>query len=270
MTTRGRNKKDPLPPVARPKEVNNNNDVFTGDCVNIDQLSEESRALFMLITNRFDATLRQLEIRMQQKDERIDKLERQMLLLQTENVKLGERLEDAESYERRDMIILSGKAIPVVSPGENVTEVALNTIKRDLKLNLKSDDILVSYRLGRKPLVQGTDNRSIMIKLRQYDLKENVIRAARRVKPDGLFLNENLTPNRSTILYGLRQAKRRHPSKITGCGSVNGRVFVWLSAAGTSGRGIKTFINSREKLASFLNDAVGEQLENLLSGEPLT
>ena len=39
------------------------------------------------------------------------------------------------------MLIMSGSAIPDVTPGENVSDLALNVIKRDLKQILKHDDL---------------------------------------------------------------------------------------------------------------------------------
>ena len=44
-----------------------------------------------------------------------------------------------------------------------------------------------------------------------------MLAAARRVKPDGLFLNESLTPQRQSISFALRNAKRQHPDIVSGC-----------------------------------------------------
>ena len=106
-----------------------------------------------------------------------------------------------------------------------------------------------------------------MIKFSQHGTKESVFRCAREKKPNGLFMSENLTPTRATILFSLRQAKRRHADKVNGCGSVNGRVFVWMNPPEPSGRRLRIFINSMDKLNTFLFETLGERADQLNIGQ---
>lgn len=103
-----------------------------------------------------------------------------------------------------------------------------------------------------------------MVKLRNREKKNDLVSSARKSKPEGLFLNENLTPSRSTILYALRRAKRLHSDKISGCGSFDGKVYVWLGSSRSSEKSSKVYVNSMMKLETILQQTIGVGLENLL------
>ena len=242
-----------------------NSDDNNNDMVALDLLTEDSQALYMLITDRFNATLLEIEKRMDAKDARIDSLERQVAVLKSDLSVMNDRLDNAESSERKDMLIMSGVSVPQYTEGENARGLVLGTIKQKMKLEFKSDDFLEVFRLGKKPVAQQPDKRSILMRLRNSEIKENLLGAARKVKPEGLYFNENLTATRSNILYTLRQAKRFHPEKISTCGSTNGRVYVMLQPTTPTTRRAKLFIGNRDKLEAFLSDTVCENVASLLS-----
>ena len=87
-----------------------------------------------------------------------------------------------------------------------------------------------------------------MLQLRGKADKKLIIDSFRSNRPPGLYANENLTQQRSSILYAVRQAKKKFPDKLLFCGSTEGRVFTWLRAESPNSRNIKLFVNDMEKL----------------------
>ena len=94
----------------------------------------------------------------------------------------------------------------------------------------------------------------ILLKVRSRDTKDQIIRNAKTVKPSKLFFNESLTPHRASLVYALRQAKKAHPGRVSACGSMDGRVYVWLKPPGGVGNDQKTFVDNREKLIRIFSD----------------
>lgn len=88
--------------------------------------------------------------------------------------------------------------------------------------------------------------------------------ACRTVKPQNIYINENLTPGRANILYTLRQAKKRFPGKLAACGSQDGRVYAWIKPKVATGKNTKVFINDKVKLETFCQDTFDVQVSQLL------
>ena len=87
---------------------------------------------------------------------------------------MEEKIDDADAYERRDTIILSGNDVPSVTHGEIVSDIVCGVVRDRLKLGMDVTDISAAHRLGPKPKSQGPDRRKIIVKLcrreRKYDL----------------------------------------------------------------------------------------------------
>ena len=105
-----------------------------------------------------------------------------------------------------------------------------------------------------------------MVKLVDGDLKGDILSSCRTAKPQDLFANDDLTPLKASILYALRQAKKRFPMKIGGCASRDGRVFAYLRPPNPSARDQRIFIDSMIKLEELctaeLNISSSELLGN--------
>ena len=82
---------------------------------------------------------------------------------------------------------------------------------KDFNLIVNPADISVAHRLGRKP-DQGPDKRKIVVELCRRETKQDLLKACRVVKPRNFYVNETLTRTRSTVLYGLRQARKKYPN----------------------------------------------------------
>ena len=90
-----------------------------------------------------------------------------------------------------------------------------------------------------------------MVRLANAEIKNDILTACRTAKPSGLFVNENLTPLRASILYTLRQIKKRRPDKIEFCGSREGRVFCWIKPTNDHGKNRKLFINTLDSFKGY-------------------
>ena len=84
---------------------------------------------------------------------------------------------------------------------------------KDFNLIVNPADISVAHRLGRKP-DQGPDKRKIVVELCRRETKQDLLKACRVVKPRNFYVNETLTRTRSTVLYGLRQARKKYPNEL--------------------------------------------------------
>jgi len=146
--------------------------------------------------------------------------------LKTKIEKLENQIDDNNAYERRDTLVLSGN-IPPSTNDENCKSIIINKIRDELHMNINANDISIAHRIGPKPKTQAPDKRSIIFKLCRRDLKSEILDNCRRLKPS-YYINESLTPVRSTIMYVLRMARRQHPDKLGGCRTNDGSVSVYL------------------------------------------
>ena len=155
--------------------------------------------------------------------------------LEQENLDLKKRVEklelsadNAEQYSRRNCLWIS--CVP-----ENNDEVT-NNIVLDLATaidaDIKVEDIDRSHRLG-KPKSQDSSDvtptrpRDIIVKFSTYRAMQKVYKARARTKQrgyKGIFINEDLTKNRSLLLY---EARRRFKSKqLQGAWSSDGTILI--------------------------------------------
>ena len=180
---------------------------------------------------------------------------------------LTEKIDDGDAYERRDTLLISGDGLPPVAEGEDTSAIARDLIKEKLKINLQTNDISTSHRLGRKPASQGPDKRKIVLKLCRRDLKKDILFASKSLRPN-IYVNESLSPTRNTILFTLRKMRRLHPSVIKGSCSLDGRVFAWLAPDPNSDRSVKVLVNNREKLRDLAVNNLGKTLEDFIPQWP--
>ena len=203
------------------------------------------------------------------KSELIASLQDEVSHLKSTISKLEGRIDDADAYERRDTLIIAGEGVPVVTVGESCTSIVGDLIKHKLKINVAPGDISTAHRLGKKPVNQQLDKRNLIVKLCPRDLKRDILTACRNLKPN-LYINESLTPVRSTIMYVLRNAKKKS-NRLVGCSSMDGRIFAWIKRdeeAGANERNIRVPINTYMELDSFCSDVLQEPMSNYLQRWP--
>ena len=102
------------------------------------------------------------------------------------------------------------------------------------------------------------------MKTGDVQIKRDILLACRTYKPRNLYVNDNLTPNRSKILYALRQIKRRQPGLLTGCGSVNSRVFAWYKGDQNSDKPIRINLNTWENFVIFCEKSLNVNSDDFI------
>ena len=199
------------------------------------------------------------------RDVEISALRSEVSTLKTTVNKLEGMVDDGDAYERRDTVIFSGSAIPAHTTGENCIQIVQTIAKNHLKLELPSNEFNTAHRLGRKPTTQAEDKRSIIVKLCRRDAKRDVIVASRRqgTSPPAIYVNESLTPRRKALLMALRKMKRLHPTLVTGCTSIDGKIYAFTKNP-AGGRDTKHFVNSHDRLTRFCQEYVKVPLETFL------
>ena len=235
----------------------------------VDQLSDEGEMIVSRLTDKIDEMSRKFELLLGKRDERIKSLEDELVNVKRNLAKMEEKLDDADAYERRDAVVLSGD-LPIAKTGENCSSIVRDIIKNKLNVNIAGSDISVARRVGKKPASQLPDKRSIIVKLCRRDLKQDLLTAARSVKPDRFFLNENLTPKRSTLLFALRQAKKKFPDIISGCNTVDGKVYVYVKPPSSepAARNSRMTVNTLDGLKDFCGRVLKQPVSSLIDRWP--
>ena len=207
------------------------------------------------------------------KDQKISSLETTVADLTRRVSKLEENVDDQEAYERRDTLVISGKKLPQVSQDENCPLLVQKIVSENLGLVISPQDISVSHRIGAPARTQRPDQRKIIVKFCRRDTKSEVLRAARRVKPSDIYLNESLTPQRQIILSGLRKAKRDLPNIVSGATSIEGSVYAWVKPPNPNAQGardLKVKINTMTKFEDFCSKTLRTPASQLMAGRTLT
>ena len=91
-------------------------------------------------------------------------LEQEVVNLKHGMIKLNEKLNDAEAYERRDVLVVSGSAVPVVKQGENVFNVVSDMMKEKFRIYVRPSDMSTAHRMGLQPISQAENRRRIVLK----------------------------------------------------------------------------------------------------------
>ena len=229
-------------------------------------MSDESRKIVNAITIEIDALKREFSSKLVAKNAEIDQLKMEVNSLRVKMCKVEEKIDSAEAYERRDTVVFSGSGVPRSVGGENCREIIHEVVKTKLNLNIAVSDISTAHRYGSVPTGTQQDRRGIIVKLCRRDLKKDLLSSCRTVKPD-FYVNESLTPLRNTIMYVLRQIKRKHPDKVSGCSSRDGKVFAWVkpqNASSSSAGNTKVPINSHTRLDLFCTETINRPLSSFI------
>ena len=147
--------------------------------------------------------------------------------LTKENVELTARvsalesaLDESEQYSRRNSLRVSNIK---EDPSENTDQIVLN-IANELDVEISPNDIDRSHRVG-KPSTSKT--RDILVKFATYRARQRLYDNRSSLKNsgyDGVFINEDLTKNKSKLLY---QARLKVKSNfLQGARSMDGRLFI--------------------------------------------
>lgn len=203
---------------------------------------------------------------MKDKDNEISNLKIEVNTLKVEQMKINERLDEAEATDKRDCLVLSGRGIPQATTGENSPDIVKRLMRDKLHLQTSEDDILTAHRIGKPPANKGPDNRHILVKLAKHATKEEILSACRHHKPN-FSANECLTPTRNTIFYVIRKLKKEFPQKVTGCGTRDGKVFVYIKNK-VNEDATRHIVNTKVKLRDICTKTLSTNMNNYVKDWP--
>ena len=249
--------------------------------INVEKLSNDGKILMKHIQAEFDKFSRDHLARfhteldkfknefselMKSKDVEIQQLKEEVTSFRTEVKKLKQGIDDADQYERRDSVILSGSALPPMPEGENTHNLVLELLKDKWNVVLSLQDIDTTHRLAplKRRVVSAPARHNIYIKFVRRDIKNAVIRASKD-QPRGatLFANESLTPLRSKMFHALRKMKRETPT-VKGCTTRDGKMFAFTAPLPNQRLDQRHFIADWDALMEFCRTHVQKPLDAFL------
>ena len=233
-----------------PSTASESEDVFDSPL----DLNDHDMKIINFFKGRLKLMSEKFENKLAEKDCILEQLTSEVSNLKKKIMLMDDRVEDADAYERRDTIIVSGKDLLSATDKEDTTQIVSSLLRDKVGYFLRNNEVSVAHRLGPKPKTQAPDQRNIIVKLCRREIKHDILKACRTVKPSNMYVNESLTRTRSATLYGLRQAKMKYPNIIAGCGSSDGKVYAWIKPPNPStpnAKNLKTLINTRERFSDF-------------------
>ena len=244
--------------MTRSQASNSNDDAFNLENLpfNTSKLSEQNKLLVNILMYSVKESQAKFQKDLEEKDVKIKLLDEMIVCLENRIVKLENKLETSAANECLNEIILSGKNVPTHVASENCTNVVRTVLHDKFSLNVPPSDILKCHRIGKKPLHPRIDNRSFLLKLSNNELKKDFIKSSKVLKPEGLFIKENLTATRNSILFALRKAKHEFPNIVSGCTSIEGNVYVWMKSTTAGSRDNRMLVNSFSQLNTFCSEIV--------------
>lgn len=187
--------------------------------------------------------LKSLKEVIQKRDEEIETLKKQVAALNNRN-------DDLEQYTRRNSMRITG----IVEEddedcAQKVLDVANNTLGLSPPLSLT--DIDRAHRTGRIRMTSGqVQPRPLLVKMATYRQRYRIMEQRQKLKGTGIFLNEDLTKTRDTLLYTARKAKNE--GKLKDTWSSDGRIFIRKLSTGDGTTGRRIIIKSVNELEECL------------------
>ena len=177
---------------------------------------------------------------------------------------VNKKIDDADAYERKDSVILSGPAITPMEDNENTPALVEKLLKDHMDIEITNHDISITHRLG--PMKSSAPRkRNIYVKFVRRQLKKQVVQKSKTAgKNSPLHAFESLTPLRRKMLGVLRRMKSNVPTVVKGFTSIDGKVFAYTPPVAGNTRDQKHHIEDWESLASFCRDHVKQALDDFL------
>lgn len=136
-------------------------------------------------------------------------------------IDLEQALDDERQEAKKDTMIFSG---PVVdSTSDTLQTLMVDNLKDKLKIAPEKASSIKFFKLGQAKNV-------VAAKIESDDLRSDLFKAAKTVKPNDFFISESLTSKRRTLLYQLRKLKKA--KKIHSTFSFYGNIYYKQSDTG--------------------------------------
>jgi len=231
--------------------------------IELEKLSEEGKLIIAVMTDSF----KQLLAAITNKDTEIGTMKNKITNLEEKLAHVQEQLDTKNQNERGDSLIISGE-LPLVKTNENCSTIVRNLLRDGTSLNIAQHDISTAYRIGKKPSDPNQpDKRNICFKVCRRELKHDIKSACKQNKPT-FYINEQLTPTRTTIMYVLRKAKREFPNRILNARSTEGNITLALAADTPDSPPRRITVNSKRTLDDILQKAIGKTSADFTTSWP--
>ena len=233
-------------------------------------LSQDAQLIITYMQLEFGKMTDEFSSMLNLKQQEIDTVKAEVKALNEKVSKLESMIDDADAYERRDCLVLSGPAIPAFQTGEDCKSVVQQVLARECRVSIQPNDISTAHRLGKKNPSQQPDKRNIIVKFCRRDTKHDVFSSAKKqARPVQLYVNESLTPQRAKIYKVLRMMRRSHPELIAGCSTYDGRVYAYTptppNPSGEAQRNHRHLIVTQDALQKFCDFYIKRPLTTFLS-----
>ena len=185
---------------------------------------------FLIESQQSDLDARKMEIGIlkaanKSLETKVDKLQRTVYELDALDLgsrvqELDDGLDELEQYGRRNSLRFHNVLVP---EGETDTdEVIVKLCKEKLEVEITKDDICRSHPVG-KPNRQGKSQ--LICRFRNWKVKNSIFSVKRQLKdnPDKIFITEDLTRYRQSIVAALADAKTA--GLIESYWTTDGRIF---------------------------------------------
>ena len=240
------------------------------------QLSPDGKILLASMQSYFQSEFSKFKDEISQRFEanqrEITTLKQRVASLESQLSKVNDNTDWADQYERKDMVILSGRAVQD-SNVSDVNPLIQNLLKTHLKIDINPTDINTAHYLaplrrnsadGGSPA--GPPKRNIVVKFVRRDIKKLVIKASRENRRNAaVYANESLTPVRRKIFYALRSMRKSEPSLVKGCTTQDGRIYAYTKPVANSQRDQKHLISNMAELSEFCRKFVKKDIDDFLN-----
>ena len=233
----------------------------------MESLSHDAKTIIAYVQFEFDKMKTELTDTVNSKNLEIENLKSEVASLQNQVLKLENLVDESDAYERRDTLIFSGPAIPLVSQTENCSNLIQKLAKDELNCIVSPTDISTAHRLGKKPISQRPDRRSIIVKFCRRDVKHQLYAARKNQPRDAqVYVNESLTPARQEIFHTLRKIRKSNPGLLNGVSTFDGNVYAYTKNETTNPgqRDRRHRINSSNMLKMFCDEFLKRPLRTFL------
>lgn len=156
--------------------------------------------------------------------------------LQKEIWRLEEAHDDLEQYGRRNTLRFHNCPAPEANKGTD--DIVISICREKFNLELQEDDIFRSHPIGR---IKANGRRQIICRFKNWKIKNSIYSQKKQLKESGIFITEDLTRYRQSIIQELIKGKRAN--KVHSFWTSDGRIFAKFSE-----RGSKYLIRSIDEL----------------------
>jgi len=214
-----------------------------------DQLKSEVKKLTDIITSLKNKEEFLATDIFNENSEKFEKLEQGSTEIHKRVQSLESKSDQQLADHRKLTLVISGYKTPIAADA-NLNTVVRDLITNKLKINLGQDDVTECRKIGKKPESSTSSTQCISFTVSNTKRKSEIMRACKKEKPP-FYVNEHLTPTRSTIMYVLRKYIKQQEKNSISVKSFDGNVTVFILDKKAKKYNSRV-INTKQNLEEFL------------------